>query len=695
MNGLSSISGAQFRRALAGGAVCSLAYGAAANILTFVLPALYGPAGGSLAGPLVLQAIITGIGVASAFALASTLALTARTGIASLSKASTAGLEVCGLLSLGIAALALGAVNREFVLMACAILTIGVAVAGGSQAPGRPSSPGALHADAWAAVALLVFVPWLADGGPFSLDPRVTAVAALGMAGLFAAAWLRYRPSLGARLPAAAPALALALALATGLFGSWLLQAENRGFSPAAAGARDADSTYPNVVLIVMDTVRADHTTLHGYRRNTTPGLHAEWLAGATRYTKAIAASDWTLPSTASLLTGQLATNHRAITRGASLQSAISPEATTLAERLGAAGYRTWGVVANHGYLSPHFGFGRGFDVYSCRRSRKAFGVKRYVLAAAAWRWLPAEWRKENRSAGDITDRAARLLQGAGGPDAAPFFLFLNYMDAHIPYLPPDRYRQKFGEPGPRFSWGKYRSMESAVLAGARELTPEERRNLEADYDAGIAYIDDSVRRIFDELRRLGLFDDTMVIVTSDHGEMFGEAGIIGHGAGLLPELVHVPLLVKYPGQREAATVDDVVSGTDIFPTVMAAAGLKATSQVDGHNLMEAVPPKGRVAIAESFEIESLAAMHPRFTGDERAAFAGTTVYRILRDARHVVETWPDGVNPPPAQPAPPQRSDLFARLHALERASDRMPLVPVRAPGLSDTLRALGYLGR
>jgi arylsulfatase A-like enzyme len=184
------------------------------------------------------------------------------------------------------------------------------------------------------------------------------------------------------------------------------------------------------------------------------------------------------------------------------------------------------------------------------------------------------------RSGEGTTGDAIRLLEEGRGVDGRPFLLFLNDMDAHVPYLRPADYRQRFRPLRPLCSWGGYQSLATAVMSGTRQVRPNERQDFEADYDAGIAHIDRGMPHLFDRLRQPGLFDNSLSIVTADHGEMFGESGIVGHGAGLLPGDVQVPHLLKYPFQRETATVEHTVSGADILPAVLASVGLEAPSGV-------------------------------------------------------------------------------------------------------------------
>ena len=691
MNAHSLGGRSQARRTLVNGFYCAVAYGAVVNILTFVRLPLTGRAGGTAAAPLVLLLLVTAFGVLATLALTLALTVVARVPVRGFSRLSAAGLESCGVLSLGIAALVLGVGNGQRVLLVCAVLAIGVALAAGYQATGRQGSSVAHHTDCWTAVLLLAVVPYVADARPFGWEPMRTGVAA---AACLATAHLWFRGPLVARVPARVSALVLALLSAVGLFGAPILRAMDEPALQAPV-ARRVSAAYPNVVLISMDTVRADHTSLHGYARDTTPALRSEWLAGATLYTRAIATSDWTVPSTASLVTGLLASRHGAAPGDPGRHASITWNAPTLAERLRAANFRTYGVVANHASLRPDLGFDRGFDYYSSRPPKASFGIKPYFLAAAAWRRLPLEWRRKTRTAADVTTETLRLLREAGGKNAGPFFLFLNYMDAHVPYLPPEEYRRKFGPPRPRFSSSRYAVLSSEVLSGSRHVEPNERTDLEADYDAGIAYIDDQLRHLFDQLRQLELFDGSLIIVTSDHGEMFGTSDIVGHCAGLFPELVHVPLLVKYPFQRGTATVEYTVSGADLLPTVLASVGLQAPADVDGHSLLDDNVSEEPVAISESFEIANLVALNPRFAGDERAAFVGPVVHRLLRDGTTVSERWGHNGTASSSELPALLRPDLIAKLQEMAEASSQRTLLPELDPDLVESLRALGYVGR
>jgi arylsulfatase A-like enzyme len=687
----------QMGRAAVNGVESALAYAALANALSFVRPMVGGPAWEGLAGIFASTVVLMVATVVSAIVLVlmSTFLGPAGGDVAWRTRAIA---ESGGTLSLGFGALGLALSAGNVSLAMCAVLSLVSAASLGLRSSAPGTRPRRWHWDCWMTALLLVVVPFLAEvrlqrnWGP--LHAGAAAAAAASFVVLAAVTLAR-----GSGRPWSATWATAWLVLASigGWFGPEVL---HRAPKPAAAHgvARVAPAAMPNVILIVLDTVRADHTSLYDSRQDTTPALRAFWQAGATVYTRAIATSDWTLPSTASIMTGLLPTRHGALTRGTDGPHGILPTLTTLAEHLSRSGLRTYGVAANSsGVLDARLGFGRGFDYYQSRppRNLDRGSVKPYFLTAPIGTWLPLRWRMPYRRADDITAEALELLIETKGVAATPFFLFLNYMDAHDPYAPPRPYRQRFGGPRPSFSVRRYAALTTDVLAGKRHVRPEERQELEADYDAGIAYIDHSLHELFEQLRQRHLFDSSLIVVTADHGEMFGESDIVGHGAGLYPELVHVPLLIKYPGQHDSRTDARTVSGVDILATVLATVKPNAPTENDGHNLQDRAASDEGVAIAESFERGDLPSLNERFRGDERAAFFGPYVFRVDRTGRETLQTWRDRAvgasTPPPLSPPP----SLALQLRMLADESRRMTLEPVVAPDIKERLRGLGYLGR
>ena len=377
------------------------------------------------------------------------------------------------------------------------------------------------------------------------------------------------------------------------LSGAWLLDARalgrvaEPGRAPGGAGAG-------GVLLISLDAVRADHLSAYGYRYPTSPAL-AALAEHATVYLDARAASDMSLGAHASLFTGTYPGRHGAWVGGAfPFGRPLAPSVRTLAERLGDAGWVRFASVANGYFLNRAYGLSRGFQLFD----------------------VPAEDRLELRSR--VRGLIARLSGGAApvnrparevngvllaGLEAAraggrPFLAFANYMEAHAPYAP----RPALTDPFPGYDPSL--PARAGPFVGAegtrRVVDPRERGHFVSLYDGGIAALDRELGALFDRLRSLGLFDPALIVVVADHGEMLGERGIFGHGAGLVDEVLHVPLIVKYPFQREGRRVPEPVSQVDIVPTVLDALRLRPDPSLDGISLLSAEPSRGRVVLAEA-----------------------------------------------------------------------------------------------
>jgi arylsulfatase A-like enzyme len=319
---------------------------------------------------------------------------------------------------------------------------------------------------------------------------------------------------------------------------------------------RSDTAAQPNVLLIVLDTVSARHTSLHGHGRETTPGLD-RLAAESTVYEGARASSNWSLPSHASLFTGAPAHAHRL-----TMSERLRPEATVF-ESLAADGYDT-GVFSENPWLTDHpAGFG------------DAFGT---VVSADDG----ADGARDDYRHGDhpgvgpdgywFAERLLAWIDARSGPWAA----CLTLMDAHFPYnVRPDH--DAFGGP---VAWAVHdalpRRWEWDVYAG--DLSPGIPALLEALYESGVRQADAVVEGVWSELRARGVDDDTLVVVTSDHGECFAapppqetEPPALEHGLGTHEDLYHVPLLVKAPGQTTGRRVD-ALAGLERFPAAVAAA---------------------------------------------------------------------------------------------------------------------------
>ncbi|MBI3767419.1 MAG: sulfatase [Deltaproteobacteria bacterium] len=403
-----------------------------------------------------------------------------------------------------------------------------------------------------------------------------------------------------------------------------------------------------DVVLIVVDTLRADHISLYGYPRRTTPHLDV-FAREAVTYTHAISPATWTVPAHGSLFTGRWPSFHGAerIASDHNLATPLLGDVPTLAEFLGAVGFRTAAFVANTAYVARVLGFARGFAEFFDRDLNVAGEV-----ADAVRRWLP--------------------------PDGERVFLFLNILDPHEPYEPPPPFDTRF--PGKRAEYG---TTMTTLVYGGTAVTPEMRAHFVSQYDGEIAYTDEMLARIIAELKRRGRYDDALIIVTSDHGEILGEHGLAGHGVAPYEELLHVPLVVKLPGgRRRGERVRRRVSTLGVFAMILETAGVPMPPEADARALDE---PHAVWAEDITYEGERV---RVGYDGPEKLVVTGdgdgrTRVsYDLAKD---------------PAELHPTNASDDHLRATLLAFASVLRPAraaaSPVIDPEREAKLRALGYL--
>lgn len=404
------------------------------------------------------------------------------------------------------------------------------------------------------------------------------------------------------------------------------------GVAEPAAGRAQG---HPSVILITLDTVRADHLSLYGYNRDTSPHLK-EFARDATVFTHAIAASDMTLASHASIFTGLYASQHGAHWALPSGQDgvAIGPEfalrlaenCPTLAKILASHGYRTMAIAANVPYLQTAFQLDQGFQYYSLPLPRVFLDqicpfCLRTDLARLVGEVFPsARFDLLYVRAGSVNREAFRLLNRQK-PGGQPFFLFLNYMDAHQPYFPPAPYDTRYPGKDPSMTIERYWPIEFQALSGARPYTDLDRRRDESQYDGAIAYLDASLGALFTKLKQRGLYQDCLIVVTSDHGQSFGEKGLVGHGSSVYQEQVDVPLIIKYPGKGSAGVRNELVSHVDLAPTILQSLGYASTGWLAGHSLQTVQNDPVKV-FSESFPCGLLVSLSSRFRRLERAAFS-------------------------------------------------------------------------
>ncbi len=425
----------------------------------------------------------------------------------------------------------------------------------------------------------------------------------------------------------------------------------------------------PHVIVLSLDTVRADRLGCYAGGRSRTPNLDA-LAEGADRYRSCVATAPWTLPSHASMFTGLFPFEHG--THGFRVADYVDnahplhPDHLTLAEGLRAAGYRTAAFVANTVYLANRFGLAQGFETDEVRRL----------------------------GAGAMTDRALRYLDERD--PGAPCFLFVNYMDAHRPYgmAPASELARLPEEEHPAMLLE--RLCERVMLGGEAPGALGER--VSDLYDGGLEALDREVGRLLDGLRERGLLDGALVLVTSDHGEAFGDHGIVEHGKDVYESLISVPLIVKRPGQAEGATRAELASLVDV-PGLIAGSIPGATGALlredfprlpgGGHPVTAEVHfarPRELLLYGERFQRERTALREGRFKLIVGAA--GVELYDLDADP----EEQDDLARREPAR-ASALRSRLDSFLDAGRYRGERLAPSPASAAQSAET-RVLGYGG-
>lgn len=456
----------------------------------------------------------------------------------------------------------------------------------------------------WATMfaTLVVSAPWL----NFDYLPRLWSVSTLaGNLLLFTAAapvaWLIVR------LRKAAAVSIFAAAVAANLPGDH--SARTGAVDRAVADAGRS----PNVLIILIDTLRADHLGAYGYGRPTSP--HIDRLASeGVLFENATTQAPWTKPAVASLLTGVFPHEHGVMSKRAAL--ARSP--ATMAEAFQRHGFRTAAFSASP-WITPEFNFDRGFDHFD--QTARASGIQNTLLFRLSTRVdrIGARLGHDPNIRGVLRRRSevnpgnaerdsmlvSRLIEWIAEHRDQPFFAYVHLMGAHNPYDPPARFVAAFRDPG----WGGRTLPKNpppqvhSTFERAAPLDADTRRMLIAQYDASIAFADHQVARIVSALREVGALQRTLLVITADHGEEFYEHGNWGHGHIMYRETLRVPLIMHYPDRLPAARRAEPVMLVDIFPTLAGIAGLAADDGSKGRDLF-AGHETGRDVVSEYYRDE-------------------------------------------------------------------------------------------
>ncbi|MFH1689205.1 MAG: sulfatase-like hydrolase/transferase [Candidatus Eisenbacteria bacterium] len=439
-----------------------------------------------------------------------------------------------------------------------------------------------------------------------------------------------------------------------------------------------------HVVVISIDTARADHFGFLGSRHVRTPGLDG-FAREAIVFTDYMTVVPTTLASHATLFTGKYPLHHGTPRNGFMINDANE----MLPETLQRAGFRTAGFAGSFA-LDERFGFAQGFDHYD-----QEFDI-----------FVGDEGADQNqRLAGHVTDAVIEYLDAEGVPDR--LFLFAHYFDPHAPYTAPPPYDTMYDQLGTRGL------LPAAAVKRRADITSEEAqeavRRLALAYAAEISYTDEHVTRLLDDLRQRGVLDDALVVITSDHGECLWEHDEeFDHGRTVYQATMHAVCAMRLPGGELGGTrVDELVANIDVLPTVLDLLGLEVPAGTDGESMPLRVVEEGiapRVLFGEASKPRSQAETDPRWTNIRKA--------RCIRDGRHkfvwtpylgTEELYDVAADPHetsnllelPTSETPELAADMRARLEAWTDSADPLPSTfdPSQTEESVRRLRSLGYL--
>jgi len=316
----------------------------------------------------------------------------------------------------------------------------------------------------------------------------------------------------------------------------------------------------PNVILISIETLRRDHLGLYGYGRKTSPFLE-EMAKEALVFENAYSQSSWTRPSVATILTGLYPSQQGC----SSPMDRLADTLVSLPEILREHGYTTAAFCTGHVISRPAFNYCQGFDLFVDEQVRALDQVRCDTLS-----WLDVEDRK-------------------------PFFMFMHTYDPHYPYVAPGHFRDAFADVDYEGVFKDSTNLTPDLIGKKEPVSPRDVEYIRARYDGEIAYTDAVLRRLAADLKERGLWDNTLLVITSDHGEQLKDHGGWGHAGNLFPEVLRVPLIVKLPGQaRGGQRLSGMASGVDIMPTILGAVGAPVPEDLAGIDLLGSSEETGR-----------------------------------------------------------------------------------------------------
>lgn len=428
-------------------------------------------------------------------------------------------------------------------------------------------------------------------------------------------------------------------------------------------GQKEHETGRTNVVLISIDTLRADRLGCYGYERPTSVGLDA-FAANGTIFEQCAATSPWTLPSHTSMLTGLYPSRH-------GLQEYPNPNGehpmlpescTTLAQVLKAQGFSTAAIV-NSRWVSREYGLDRGFEHFD------------YVDETV-----------DQAEPSDIANRAVDWLSAA---DDKPFFLFLHWYDLHSDYTSLPEFEQRFVGPYQGRADGTTAQMRDVNRRKAAPFDDRDAKHLIDLYDASICQLDEQIGRVVDHLQMSGLIDQTIIVITSDHGEEFLEHGHLMHGKFHFEEVIRVPLIVRGPDVPRNRRIGHPVSLVDIMPTVLGCLGIDTPDVQDGVDLRSLwtendADPAQRAVFSEADHWNSAVTVrNARYKLYYSRWTRNTKVYDLLNDPGEHTAITAQGVS---SIVSLQDQVDQFVQINPTEAATGRM------TPKAMEHLKSLGY---
>ena len=454
----------------------------------------------------------------------------------------------------------------------------------------------------------------------------------------------------------------------------------------ALAGTSCSRTRPPNVLIIVVDTLRADRLGVYGNTRGLTPFLD-ELAQGGTVFVNAYAVSSWTIPSVASLLTSRYPSQHHVI----GPRYRLADEEVTFAEALQPLHYITGGFSANF-VLLERLGLAQGFQYWRAD-VRMPGGLPAPELRQQGLQWLDQVW-------------------DAGLPQ--PALLYFQFMDPHSPYDPPEPYRSQAlrGERGDATAAGVAFG-KKVVAEGLQAIRREDLRFWERLYDGEVASVDADIKVLFAELHRRGFLDNAIVVITADHGEEFWEHGGLQHGRTLYDESVRVPFILVAPGYRGGQRLEEAVSLIDLAPTLVDLLGIPRHPRFEGRSLvplLESSSLTSRLAARVwgqrrttpatdvIMQLESKGA--PKLENRKHEEGIVRHATKLLVDLKGRRETYDLAADPGETNANPaalePMATTLAAALDETNRNLDRRAGIAIEGEELDEAtkekLRALGY---